>query len=225
MKGIQDTSTRTFRELLGNGTKYEIPKFQRDYSWNLEQWDDLWQDIIEIFHCDADENEGHYMGYLVLQTTNNKLFHVIDGQQRITTISILILTAIKCLYDLSEKDIDPESNKARASELIKRYIGLKDPISLSYDNKLVLNRNNDAYYKDYLVKPGPLHQRGIKATERLMKNCFEWFYPRVSSKYKSGEELASFVEDMVDKLYFTTIKVGDELNAFRVFETLYARGV
>lgn len=52
--------------MLGNGLRYEIPKFQRDYSWETEQWDDLWQDIQALYE-DA-ENE-HYMGYLVLQTT------------------------------------------------------------------------------------------------------------------------------------------------------------
>ena len=38
MKGIQDTSSSTLRQLLGNGLTYEIPKFQRDYSWENEQW-------------------------------------------------------------------------------------------------------------------------------------------------------------------------------------------
>jgi len=41
MKGMQDTTSSTLRQLLGNGLTYEIPKFQRDYSWENEQWDDL----------------------------------------------------------------------------------------------------------------------------------------------------------------------------------------
>ena len=45
MKGIQDTSNKTYRQLMGNGLRYEIPKFQRDYTWDSENWDDLWQDI------------------------------------------------------------------------------------------------------------------------------------------------------------------------------------
>jgi hypothetical protein len=45
MKGIQNTSSKTYRQLMGNGLRYEIPKFQRDYTWDTENWDDLWQDI------------------------------------------------------------------------------------------------------------------------------------------------------------------------------------
>ncbi len=221
MKGIQDTSTRTYRDLLGNGSKYIIPKFQRDYSWDTEQWDDLWQDLLEVLNS----SDSHYMGYLVLQTNDDKDFKIIDGQQRITTISILILSAIKCLNDLADANNDDDSNLARQEELLKRYIGVRDPVTLSSNNKLILNRNNDDYYKSYIASLRELKQRGIKATERLMKNCFEWFYPKIKKEYKTGEELALFIETVVDKLYFTVIKVGDELNAFRVFETLNARGV
>ena len=85
MKGIQNTSSKTYRQLMGNGLRYEIPKFQRDYTWDAEQWDDLWQDIQSLL---AEEDLEHYTGYLVLQTVNNKEFQIIDGQQRLTTMSL-----------------------------------------------------------------------------------------------------------------------------------------
>ena len=40
-----NTSNQTWRQLFGNGTTYVVPKFQRDYSWTQDQWDDLWQDL------------------------------------------------------------------------------------------------------------------------------------------------------------------------------------
>lgn len=95
MKGIRDTSSDTYRQLMGNGLRYEIPKFQMDYSWDTEHWDDLWQDICSL---NVDESE-HYMGYLVLQSSDNKNFQIIDGQQRLTTMSILILAVLKCLQE------------------------------------------------------------------------------------------------------------------------------
>jgi uncharacterized protein with ParB-like and HNH nuclease domain len=52
-----------------------------------------------------------------------------------------------------------------------------------------------------------------------------WYYERVRKEFKTGEELAGFVDGIVDKLFFTVIKVTDQLNAFKVFETLNARGV
>ena len=80
MKGIQDTTSSTLRQLLGNGLTYGIPKFQRDYSWENEQWDDLWQDIQSVVNG---VEPGHYLGYLVLQTKDDKNFRVIDGQQHL----------------------------------------------------------------------------------------------------------------------------------------------
>ena len=221
MKGIRDTSSETYRQLMGNGLGYEIPKFQRDYSWETEHWDDLWQDIYPL---NSDETE-HYMGYLVLQSSDNKNFQVIDGQQRLTTLSIIILSVLKCLIELSDKGIDAEQNIKRKEALMNSYIGYLDPVTLISRNKLKLNRNNDAYYKDYLVPLQNLQVRNINASEKQMKNCFLWFYEKIKKEYVTGEALAGFIDTIVDKLFFTVIKVSDELNAFNVFETLNARGV
>ncbi|MBI4777715.1 DUF262 domain-containing protein [Candidatus Desantisbacteria bacterium] len=221
MKGIRDTSSETYRQLIGNGLGYEIPKFQRDYSWEIDHWDDLWQDICPL---NAEETE-HYMGYLVLQSSDNKNFQVIDGQQRLATLSIIILSVLRCLVELSEKGIDAEQNVRRKEALMNSYIGYLDPVTLISRNKLKLNRNNDDYYRNYLVPLQNLPIRGINSSEKQMKNCFLWFYEKIKKEYLTGESLAGFIDTIVDKLFFTVIKVSDELNAFKVFETLNARGV
>lgn len=151
MKGIQDTSTNNFGDLVSNNKKYIIPRFQRDYSWTEEQWEDLWEDIEAAIN----EANEHYMGYLVLQTSNNKEFLIIDGQQRFTTITLIILAAIKSISKLSNKEEFEENNK-RIETLKEKYIGHIDPVSLEYDNNLILNKNNNAFYKDYIVKLGSL---------------------------------------------------------------------
>ena len=76
----------TFRQLMGNGLSYRVPPFQRDYSWTEDEWDDLWQDILGLFEPDGEP--AHYMGYLVLQSSDSRRFDIIDGQQRLTTLSI-----------------------------------------------------------------------------------------------------------------------------------------
>ncbi|MDR0973164.1 MAG: DUF262 domain-containing HNH endonuclease family protein [Prevotellaceae bacterium] len=221
MKGIQNTTTSNFGSLMGNGRKYIVPKFQRDYSWDTEQWDDLWQDITQML----EKQDEHYMGYLVLQTSNNKEHLIIDGQQRFTTITIIILAAIKAIKKLSEKGIDPDENDKRKEHLTYSYIGNIDPVSLDYDNTLVLNRHNDGYYKDYIVKLDDLRRTHISATEKLMKRCFEWYEHVLENRFATGGEYAKFIEEMSNSLFFTIITVSDEMNAFRVFETLNARGV
>ncbi len=222
MEGIKDTSTISLRKILGNGLTYLVPKFQRDYSWETEHWDDLWLDMIDLYN---DVETSHYMGYLVFQTSDNKLHKIIDGQQRLTTISLLIISILKRLKELEETGIDAEKNKLRREQLQNSYIGFIDPVTLIAKNKLELNRNNDDFYKHYIVPLANLPQRGRNASEKLMKACFEWFYKKTTSLYKTGEELTRFIEKIVDKLFFTVITVGDELNAYKVFETLNARGV
>lgn len=221
MKGIRDTSSETYRQLMGNGLQYEIPKFQRDYSWESEHWDDLWQNIRSL---NSDESE-HYMGYLVLQSSDNKNFKVIDGQQRLTTLSILVLSVLKNLQELADKNIDSEQNIQRKEELMRSYIGYLDPVTLISKNKLKLNHNNDDYYRNYIVPLQSLPVRKINLSEKQIRSCFQWFYERIKKEYVTGESLAGFIDAIVDKLFFTVIKVSDELNAFKVFETLNARGV
>lgn len=222
MKGIQDTSSKTYRSIMGNGLRYEIPKFQRDYTWEEEQWDDLWQDIGALLE---EEESEHYMGYLVLQTSNNKNFHIIDGQQRLTTLSILILSVLKTLNDLIEAGQDADNNKIRRDSLMNSYIGYIDPVTLTTNNKLKLNRNSDDYYRQHLVLLKELPVRKINSSEKHMRECFHWFYDKVKKQFTKGEALAKFIDDIVDKLSFTVIEVSDQLNAFKVFETLNARGV
>lgn len=222
MKGIQGTSNKTYRQLMGNGLRYEIPKFQRDYSWEAEHWDDLWQDISALL---ADEDNEHYMGYLVLQTSNNKEFQIIDGQQRLTTMSLLILSTLKCLKELVDSGIEAENNLKRKDSLLNSYIGYVDPVTLISNNKLKLNRNSDDYYKQHLVLLKELPLRNTNSSEKHMRECFNWYYDRIKKEFNTGESLAAFIDNIVDKLFFTVIEVTDQLNAFKVFETLNARGV
>jgi len=222
MKGIQGTSNKTYRQLMGNGLRYEIPKFQRDYTWEAEQWDDLWQDIKALI---TNEDNEHYMGYLVLQTANNKEFQIIDGQQRLTTMSLLILANLRCLNDLVTNGTDPENNIKRKDNLLNSYIGYVDPVTLISNYKLKLNRNSDDYYKQHLVLLKELPLRNTNTSEKHMRECFNWYYERIKKEFKTGESLAAFIDDIVDKLFYTVIEVTDQLNAFKVFETLNARGV
>ncbi len=220
-----NTTNMTLRQLLGNGLTYHVPLFQRDYSWTQDEWEDLWQDIQNTL---IGAEPAHYMGYLVLQTQDQKRFDIIDGQQRLTTLSLLALAVLKALGDLAQRNIQPEDNRRRAEQLRNSFIGYLDPVTLVPQTKLTLNRNNDAFYRDRLVPLQSLPQRGLRLSEHLLRKGFEWFYKRISEEYavrKDGAVLAKFLSDTADKLFFTVITVNDELNAFKVFETLNARGV
>jgi len=225
-----NTKNDTLRKLLGNGLTYQIPRFQRDYSWGEEEWDDLWQDILDTLKPDGEP--AHYMGYLVLQSSDDKTFDVIDGQQRLTTLSILVLAALKNLQRLIDEGKEPERTRQRMEQLRQTFIGYLDPVTLVPRPKLTLNRNNNHYYQTYLVELAPqLPKRGFRASEHSLRKAFEWFDARIRKYLKdnptsdTGMSIAQLLEGMSDKLFFTVITVTDELNAYKVFETLNARGV
>ena len=72
-----NTSTPTLGDVFANGKTFVVPRYQRDYSWEEEQWEELWSDLFRAHQ----ENTDHYMGALVLQDTGDrKVFTVIDGQ-------------------------------------------------------------------------------------------------------------------------------------------------
>jgi hypothetical protein len=213
---------------MGNGIVYVVPPFQRDYSWDQDQWEDLWQDVLGI--AKEGGESAHYMGYLVLRSTDGKVNEVIDGQQRLTTLSILVLGVLHNLQQLIAKDIDVENTQKRIDGLRQAYIGYLDTVTLVPRSKLSLNRNNETFYQTYLV---PLAQnipsRRIKASERRLGAALEWFKSKLAAYIKDqpnpGQRLAELVDKLSDRLVFTVITVTNELNAYTVFETLNARGV
>ncbi len=222
------TENNTFRKLIGNGLSYRIPRFQRDYSWTDEEWEDLWLDLMGTLQPGGEA--AHYLGYLVLQSPDDKTFEVIDGQQRLTTVTILILAILKQLQRLVEAGKEAADNAQRITQIRQTYIGYLDPVTLVSRPKLVLNRNNNSYFQDYLVPLGHLPKRGFRASEHLLRKAFEWFDKRIGETLKQepgnpGRRLAQLAEDLTDRLFFTVITVTDELNAYKVFETLNARGV
>lgn len=223
---LLDTKTVNLNETLGNGKKFQVPLYQRDYSWDEDNWEDLWNDILNSYQ----ENTVHYMGSVVLQNIDNKRYFIIDGQQRFATLSILILAIIRKIKALSEQGIEPDANMERVEILMNQYIGQKDPASLKYSSKLFLNENSDAFYQQRLLSfKEPIKYAKLSDSEKLLWNAYSFFLSRVDlyfAKETSGEKIAHFLTEAVgEHLLFIQIIVENELNAYTVFETLNSRGL
>lgn len=200
-----NTRNDTYRKLMGNGLTYRVPRFQRDYSWGEDEWDDLWHDILGTI--DPNGEPAHYMGYLVLQSSDEKQFDIIDGQQRLTTLSILVLAGLRQLQALIQNRQDVERTRQRLEGLRQTYIGFLDPVTLFPQSKLTLNRNNDNYYQTYLVPlVDKLPRRGFKASEHGLRKAFEWFDRRIAEfrgdGTDRGKEIAQLIDSMSDRLFF-----------------------
>ena len=219
-----NTTTNTFHQLMGSGLSYCVPPFQRNYSWGADEWDDLWQDIVGLFG--EDPEPAHHMGYLVLQSSDNREFNIIDGQQRIATLSLLMLAAVSHLTDLAVPGDLNDPQYRRAQQFRHDYIDYLDPVNLVVRSKLTLNRQNDGFYQNYLIPLERQPQVGLNDSEHLLCQAFIFFKERVKKHSNgNGKAVARFVGVVVHKLFFTVTTVTDELNAFKVFETMNARGL
>jgi len=218
------TQDVTFLDLIGNGKKYRVPSFQRDYAWEEEQWEDLWNDIQELLQAPG---TNHYMGALVVKALSEREFQIIDGQQRIATLSVLVLAVIQCLHHLPGDEATRNANAERAMGLRQDFIGKKDSASLLHSSKLFLNATNDGFYQDYLVQlRKPSNPRGLAKSNQLLWQCFNWFGKRLTESGLVGESLARLVSDTLAwQLQFIRITVEDDFSAYTVFETLNARGL
>lgn len=173
------------------------------------------------------------MGYLVLQRRSRSSVDIIDGQQRMTTFSIFVLACLRIMSELVNDGTDAEGNHQRIDEIRRTYIGHLDTVSLNVTSKLTLNRNNNDYYQNHLFSLNQMPQRGYKASEHLMRKATDWFLRSIkdflnetqSSTDDWGKAIVELVAKVSSGLFFTVIFVDDDLNAYKVFETLNARGV
>jgi uncharacterized protein with ParB-like and HNH nuclease domain len=226
MNNPMDSSPVRFGDMFFNGKTYKIPLFQRDYSWREENWEDLWFDIINIIETGA----SHYMGALIFKTVNNEdELLIIDGQQRLATIIIIVVAGIKLIEDLVEKKINTKDNEERIKILSSKFIGEKDATSLFYKSKLLLNKKDNPFFQEYILKrKKPLNILKLHYSQKLLYKAFEYYYTKMKNELsnKKGEEISDFLENIIaKKLVFIQITVADDLSAYTVFETLNARGI
>lgn len=126
---------RNFEELFTSPVRFEIPFFQRGYAWEQRQWKKLFEDIqteiIETVENNKFEDEEHFFGPIVVleklsQHPNLKRFLVIDGQQRITTIYLLLAVIKKHLSDKAHLSLDAQKYIAELDKLLINDINNPD---------------------------------------------------------------------------------------------------
>jgi len=222
-------SPATLGDVLSNGKRYVVPMFQRDYAWDETEWADLWSDIVAI----AQEGEGahHFLGALVLQPSrDDATLNIIDGQQRLVTLSVLALALITRVEQLPSAEPERSDNRDRARLLRERFVSTKDPSSLQHHSRLKLNASDNGFYQTYLVQgQRPARPRTLKGSEARLNRCFEYFERQLESfpgAAADGAGLAHFLNHVLaNRLRFIEIRVENDETAFSVFETLNARGV
>ena len=232
MDELLTAETKNFISIVSESKKIVVPMYQRAYSWTEEEWDELFEDIV----TDKANKSKHYMGAIVFINRPNGVLEVVDGQQRLTTITIIIHAVIKILNYCIENNIDVDINTER-KELIKAYVGRKSSIDLTWENKLQLNEENDKFYNTYIMNFEQVSSKPLKmtSTNKLLLSCQEYFYNKVLEYAKIKEigkindkkikQIMQLIEYIIENLIFVKIVATNELSAYTIFETLNDRGI
>lgn len=101
--------------VLSNNVQYMVPRYQRKYVWNEQQWKNLIEDILSSMNVVSEEDRYHFIGSFIFEKKNNGWI-IVDGQQRLTTITIL-LAVISKLFAIN--------NEPKLYEGIRKYCILK----------------------------------------------------------------------------------------------------
>lgn len=220
-------SQKNINEVFSRNTIYIIPKNQRKYVWGETEWNELFEDLFLI---DQSQNYNHFLGSIVLAKEGSKnQYSIIDGQQRFTTISILILSIINQLYKISEEKVANSykntflkcNNDGEECYKIERKDGSFYLINLIED--LNSYKNNEEVKKLF----EDIYGKNDRYNEKLLE-CFLWFNNKFESTIENKDKKKDFIVSLKDKLInseLIEIIVEKDVDGYRVFETLNARGI
>jgi uncharacterized protein with ParB-like and HNH nuclease domain len=95
---VKIESKDTDIESLLDASYFHIPRFQRPYSWEADNVTDFWNDIV------ANKSDDYFIGSMVVYKKAKQQYGVVDGQQRLTTITILLCVIRDCFHELGCED-------------------------------------------------------------------------------------------------------------------------
>ncbi|MBI4296988.1 MAG: DUF262 domain-containing protein [Chloroflexi bacterium] len=213
---------------------YEVPKFQRRYSWSNSgdnaQWETLWEDLITAKTSTQPE---YFLGTIVV-IGNGKPFTIIDGQQRLATLIAMFAAIRDHLHELGEKEIGKEIQKKlilrtdyRGNQMPILTLGVADREEFRQYIQLPLDDPARIPLYSKLPKTGPGRPR-----TNFIRGLLEYYYgkikdyvqnlPDTRAKYDQLIDLQEFLEK---KITMIRIEVDSDIMAATIFETLNDRGL
>ncbi len=188
---------------------YSIPNYQRDYAWKEKNFKDLWEDLEEAIEYNK-KGQGHFIGTMVVAKNedNKKLYDIIDGQQRTTTIFML-------LHVLANKQNEKDKQETR------KYLYQKGEL------KLEVAPQNQSFFKTLLEaaeKENISHCEKDADTEGK-QNLFEVLKAILDKVSKLNKEEANERLEALLKMVLMRLEEPDPGRAIRTFQSVNDRGV
>jgi uncharacterized protein with ParB-like and HNH nuclease domain len=217
-----ESTDQDVRNLLSSGY-YRIPRFQRPYSWTRENIQDFWDDVVK----DAPDN--YFIGSMVTFKDGSQRYGVVDGQQRLTTITILLAILRNRLNKLGFVDLA----QGIQNQIERKNINNKPEFILSTETSY-------PFFQDHILKFGePEVEADEMREEASLRSAFDYLNDLVGDVIESVQKDSTVkdedkadrikqkltkIRDAVLDLKVILVKLDDEDDAYIIFETLNTRG-
>jgi len=224
---IKSAQNKPISELLSVDAnwKFRVPRYQREYIWRRDDWQNLFDDILE-------NPPGYFLGSMICinrsdDTMQTQELEVVDGQQRLTTLSLLYAAIYSCL---SKCDVLDEEIKHEMFNLRYRLI-FKGPKKFLRMEPSLQGQNHSDYCA-ILKDAGILTDVDVSANagNRRLFKAYRFFIDRLDELDKKGDRVFDPVQiqkllGRVNQSSLVKIEVGSHADAFTLFESLNNRGV
>lgn len=225
---------KSFADLLRAYSKLEVPAFQRPYSWEPKHWAQLWEDITTRLEAD------YLIGNLVICGGDESAELVIDGQQRLSTITVLLAACRDYLW----QEIGSDKAKEIARGIHNDYIVSGGVVDDRAEPYLTLGEVDKSWFKKR-IQVGPSEEGfdppGIgkvpykqPGSNRLLWRSYQYFYRQLQRRHatKGGvpndakiDDVKAIARQLAKRTWFVVTRVPDDSQAFTLFEVLNDRGL
>lgn len=200
--------------------EYHIPGYQRPYAWTEEETGILFDDLYEFFQTEAVDN--YFLGSIVLIKDENKPYaDVIDGQQRLTTLSILFSVMANSFHTEAyrnncKKYLQEEGN-------ILEGIAAQPRIFLRDWDQDFFSKYIQDIQLDALVQIDPV-TLDTEAKRHIQKNC-TILREKFSEVFNDENDLLKFTQFILTRCFLVVVSTPNQESAFRVFSVMNSRGL
>ena len=216
---------QTISEIFSCDGIYKIPNYQRQYSWTNDQLDALWNDLYEAYQNKTIDNDCYFLGSIVVVNDGKGYFELIDGQQRITTLMILMNVLVKDFPNINKNSDEIfVADKDKIQNCIL-FQGRKNRLQLQTDPKYDSIFNDLIINCDSFADMDEPTKRELKLDDPQYKyiNSAVFFYKKLSEL--SETELDEFVNYIFYSTNIIKIECTNQSFAIKLFQVLNDRGL
>lgn len=206
--------SKTIKEIFGDAKSfYKMPDYQRPYSWEDEQVEQLWDDIYTAYTNnigDSTIDENYFLGSIILIPKGNE-FDVVDGQQRLTTLTILFCVVRDLFTNL-------QSIKLIKNSIID-FVEEKQRLKLRTD----IQMQNE--FENSIIRKISWPQKITKKDKKKFKYMNTALILKEKIESLQENEIDSFIQYLFNKVRMITISCSNDSFAIKLFQVLNTRGM